>query len=186
MKNIITILILFFLSACGDNAAAKAPFADLTISAHHSQISAPDGRTWKVAFDYPTDSTFTGVIRHVSQWHDSSLPFMTHDILVTSGDYASRGTVDTFVINHKFIFHYKNGPPNGSINLLHIFPASEEIYQQLLEIHDWNRVSISGQEINKVDKFNAEGKNTGYFTDMGCNSILVKSVTIHAKGTPVP
>jgi hypothetical protein len=186
MKNIISILFLLFLCSCGNNASAKAPFADLTISTNHSQISAPDGRSWKVAFEYPTDTTFTGVIRNVTQWHDSSLPFMTHDILVTSGDYASRGKVDTIVINHKFIFHYKNGPPNGTIHLLHIFPASEEIYKQLLEIHDWNRVSISGREIKKVELFNAEGKNTGYFTDMGCNSILVKAVTVHAEGTPVP
>ncbi|MBE0697939.1 MAG: hypothetical protein IH586_13535 [Anaerolineaceae bacterium] len=186
MKNIISILFLFCLSACADNAAGKAPFADLTISSKFTQILAPDGRAWEVSFEKPTDSTFTGVVRHVSQWHDSSMPFMTHDILVTTGDYASKGTVDAFVVNHKFIYHYKNDPPSGSIHLLHIFPASDEIYKQLLEVRDWNRVSISGREIQKIDKFNPKGETTGYFTDMGCNSILVKSVTVHADGTPVP
>jgi hypothetical protein len=184
-KSTFLLVFLLFLCACGDGAA-QAPLEGLTITKHFSQIAAGDGRTWQVAFENDSDSTFSGVVRHVSRWQDASLPFMTHDILVTSGDFASRGKVDTWVVDHKFIYHYRHGAPTGEIHLLHIFPASEEIYQQLLAIRDWNLVSISGREIFKIDLFNEDGKNTGYFTDMGCNSILVKSVKVQAEGTPVP
>jgi hypothetical protein len=183
-KRVFWLLLLLLLSACG--GSDKAPLDGLTITDHFSQIAAQDGHTWQVTFEKDSDSTFSGVVRAVVRWQDASLPFMTHDILVTTGDYASQGKVNTWVVNHKFIYHYKNAAPEGSIHLLHIFPASEEIYQQLLAIKDWNRVSISGREIYKIDLFNPDGKNTGYFTDMGCNSILVKAVKVQAEGTPVP
>jgi hypothetical protein len=190
VRNLRLSLMLFFLlltlTACGDDPNAPAPFAGLDIAPDYSHVSAPDGRSWDVAFEYSDDSYFSGIVRHVSTWDEASIPFMTHDILVTTGEFASRGTVDTLVINHKFFFHYKNGPPKGTINLLHIFPASEEIYRQLLKIKDWDQVTISGREIYRIDINDAQGKNKGGFMDHGCNSILVTSVIVKAQGTPVP
>lgn len=184
--NFLLILILLSLTACGEDPNAPAPFTGLDMAADYSRILAPDGRSWDVTFEYADDSTFSGVVRHVSTWGEANIPFMTHDILVTTGEFASRGTVDTLVINHKFFYHYKNGMPTGTINLLHIFPASEEIYRQLLKVKDWNQVTISGREIYKIDINDAQGKNTGWFMDHGCNSILVTSVVVEAQGTPVP
>ena len=185
-RKAVFIFCILMLTACGTDLSGKPPFAGLTFSTDFTHITAPDGRAWGVSFEYPNGATFRGVIRHVSRWHESSLPFMTHDILITTGDFASKGTVNVFVVNHKFIYHYAEGSPSGSINLLHIFPASEEIYKQLLQVKDWNEVSISGREIDTIDMLDAEGANRGYFKDHGCNSILVTSVTVHATGTPVP
>ncbi|MBK8823077.1 MAG: hypothetical protein IPN58_10830 [Anaerolineales bacterium] len=53
-------------------------------------------------------------------------------------------------------------------------------------IKKWDNVSISGREILKIDKYDAEGKYLGYMTDAGCNTILVTSVTILANETPIP
>jgi hypothetical protein len=181
----LAVFFLLLLSACSPGAEVS-PLAKLTISKTYENITAEDQRTWTVTFEDRRASTFRGIVRHTSLWQDPSMPFMSHDILITTGDYASRGTVDTFVVNHKFIFHYKNGTPQGSINLLHIFPASDDVYQQLLSIQNWDEVSIHGREILRIDRFDDHQKNLGYFTDMGCNTILVTSVTIQAKGTPIP
>jgi hypothetical protein len=185
-QKILLAFCLLFIAACGANQDEIPPFADLTFSTDFAHISSPDQRSWEVTFEKPRTSTFTGVVRHISRWDDSTVPFMTHDILVTTGDYSSQGLVDTFVINHKFIYHYKSAAPEGTINLLHVFPASEEIYRQLLNVKDWNQVSIRGREILKIDLYDAEGQNKGYFTDMGCNTILVTSVKVKAQGTPIP
>ena len=176
------------LTACGIDLAGTPPFDDLTFSNGYSDIAAPDGRTWKVTFEFPKDSKFTGIVRHTSRWYDSSVPFMSHDILVTTGDFASQEFVDVSVFDHKFFYHYqdRDNPPQGSINLLHIFPASKEVFEQLKQIQDWNNVSIRGREILKIDLFDAEGKSKGFLMDMGCNTILVTSVTVNAEGTPVP
>lgn len=111
---------------------------------------------------------------------------MSHDILITTGDFASPEIVDTTVFAHKFFYHWDGSPPNGSINLLHIMPLSAEVFDQLAEIKKWDNVTISGREILKIDAFDAEGQFTGFLTDMGCNTILVKSVTINAEVTPAP
>lgn len=177
---------VFFLASCGVDLSGKPPFDALGISSDYAHISMPDGRTWDVAFEFPVVSTFTGVVRHTSLWYDSSEPFMSHDILVTTGDFTSRAAVDVSVMGHKFFYHWDGIAPSGTINLLHIFPASAEVFEQLSQIRKWDNVSISGQEIYKIDKYDSDGQYIGYMTDAGCNTILVKSVRINAVGTPIP
>jgi hypothetical protein len=186
--TVVWLIYALFLSSCGIDLAGTPPFDDLTFSNGYSDIAAPDGRTWEVTFEFPKDSIFTGVVRHTSRWYDSSVPFMSHDILITTDDYASQDFVDVSVFDHKFFYHYQDAsnPPQGSIHLLHIFPASKEVFEQLKQIQDWNNVSIRGREILKIDLFDADGKSKGFFMDMGCNTILVTSVTVNAEGTPVP
>jgi hypothetical protein len=175
-----------FLTACSIDLMGVPPFNNLNFSDGYSHISAPDGRTWTVTFEYPLDSTFTGAVRHINHWYDASVPFMSHDILITTGDFASQKLVDVSVFDHKFFYHYKNQPPNGTINLLHVFPATMDVFEQLQQIKNWNNVSIRGREILKIDLYDADGKSLGFFTDMGCNTILVTSVIVNAEGTPIP
>jgi len=177
---------IFFLASCGSNISGKPPFDELAYSPDFNQITSLNGHTWDVTFELPVDSTFTGVVRHISLWYDSSAPFMSHDILVTTGDFTSQDFVDVSVMGHKFFYHWDDARPTGTINLLHIFPATTEIFDQLKQIKKWDNVSISGREILKIDKYDADGKYLGYMTDAGCNTILVTSVTINAVGTPIP
>jgi len=185
-KTSLFICCVLFLSSCGVDISGKPPFDDLTFSSDFKYIASLDGHTWDVTFELPVDSTFTGVVRHTSLWYDASAPFMSHDILITTGDFASQDFVDVTVIAHKFFYHWDNAPPTGSINLLHIFPATAEVFDQLKQIEKWNNVSISGREILKIDKYDADGKYLGFMTDMGCNTILVTAVTVSAVGTPIP
>ncbi len=146
----------------------------------------PDGRTWEVIYELPIKSTFSGTVRHKSLWYDASMPFMSHDILVTSGDFASPELVDVSVMGHEFFYHWDDVPPKGSIHLLHIFPATGEIFDQLKQIDKWNEVSISGWEILKINQYDADGQFHGFWMDAGCNTILVTSVTINAVVAPTP
>ncbi|MFP3855370.1 MAG: hypothetical protein ACLFWD_13870 [Anaerolineales bacterium] len=156
-------------------------------SSGNENVTAPDNRSWTIHYESDQDSTFTGVVRHVSHWRDESLPFATHDILVTTGEFASRERVSVAVVMHTFSYTYDHSPrPTGRINLLHIIPGSPEIYRQLLQVRDWNKVTISGREILRIESFSPEGEYLGAWQDRGCNSILVTSVTIHAQGTPIP
>jgi hypothetical protein len=172
-KQIILTCLFFILAACANGPLAE----DAAIAKDYSHISTADGRTWDVTFEYSKNSTFSGVVRHTSQWHDSALPFITHDILVTTEDFAVPEIVSTSVFDHKFFYHYKDTPPNGTINLLHIFPSSKEVFEELQQIKEWDQVTISGREILKIDMFDAAGKSLGFFIDLGCNSILVTSVS---------
>lgn len=185
-KKLILVFYIFLITACGVDLSGKPPFDDLTFSSDFKHISTSDNRTWDITYEYPVDSTFTGIVRHVSLWYDSSAPFMSHDILVTTGDFASQEAVDVSVIAHKFFYHWDDIAPKGSINLLHIFPVSAEVFEQLKQIKKWNNVSISGREILRIDKYDSDGSNLGFMIDMGCNTILVTSVIIQAEGTPVP
>jgi hypothetical protein len=164
------------------------PFAELSFSPDYTSVHlAGDERSWKITYEAAPFSSFQGVVRHVSDWRDEPIPFATHDILVTTGEFTSPARVTTRVYNHAVYYGWNADPaPTGTINLLHIVPKNEAIYRQLLEIREWNQVTISGHEIYRIDTLDASGKPVYYWQDEGCNSILVTSVKVNAPGTPIP
>lgn len=164
------------------------PFAELTFSPDRTFVQlAGDERSWKIEYEAESFSTFQGIVRHVSTWRDEPIPFATHDILVTTGEFTSPARVVTRVYNHAVYYRWSTDPaPQGSLHLLHIVPQTEAIYRQLLEVREWNLVTISGREIYRIDTLDAAGNPVYYWKDAGCNSILVTSVKIDAPGTPIP
>lgn len=166
---------------------ASAPLSELSFSEGYQLVRDRDQWTWHIQYEFDQPTTFNGVVRHVSHWREQAIPFATHDVLVTTGEFASQERVHVNVMFHTFTYRYHEDPhPAGTIHLLHIVPASEGIYRQLLELREWNHVVISGREILRIERFDAQGNYLGAWQDAGCNSILVNSVQIIAKGTPVP
>jgi len=139
-----------------------------------------EGDYWKVRYEGGGKSTYVGTIRHVGPIRNGDYRLLTHDILVTSGDFADPEAVDTRVFNHKFSWH-TDGPqrPQGNINLLHTVPNSEAVHQLLLDIRKWDEVQITGWEIYAIYAFDEGGDEKGYWKDTGCNTLLVDSVSIN-------
>ncbi|HLB45921.1 MAG TPA: hypothetical protein VJL59_02740 [Anaerolineales bacterium] len=160
---------------------ARPAFQNLEVSKDFGAVtSTTDNRLWKITYEYFADSPFSGVVRHVAHWREDGIPFATHDVLVTTEDFANPDRVDTSVHNHRFEYRYAQDPaPKGRINLLHIVPLNEDIYKQLLGLREWDNVTITGREILKIDMFNPDGEYIGYWQDEGCNTILVKSVKLN-------
>jgi hypothetical protein len=166
---------------------AAPPWSKLSFSSDYTTIQDSDQRQWVITYESNRDSIFSGVVRYVSHWREEDIPFATHDILVTTGEFTSQDRVRVSVLLHTFTYRYFEDPhPSGNINLLHIIPATPEIYHQLLKVREWNQVTIRGREILRIDRYDPVGDFLGYWQDAGCNSILVNTVTIHAEGTPVP
>ena len=59
-------------------------------------------RTWTIHYEKKSSSQFKGIVRHTSTIRLSEIPLLTHDILVTSGDFADSDLVTTSVANHHF------------------------------------------------------------------------------------
>ena len=153
-------------------------FDSLTITNAYEKIAADD-IYWEVQFEGQGESKFIGTVRHVSPIRIDEFRILTHDILVTTGDYADPDLVDTSVINHKFTWKASNpDKPTGSINLIHTVPATKQVYQDLLSIQPWDIVKITGREIYDVKAYEMDDTFLGTWIDTGCNSLLVKSVTI--------
>jgi hypothetical protein len=155
---------------------ARPRFADWQVQAGYGQVLAPaEGLRWQVTYEGPVSTSFRGTVRHASPWRDASLPFMTHDILLTTGDFADPGRVQTGVFNH-FFFWWAGSTPAGSIHLIHAVPASEALYDQLLRIRPWQTVTLEGREILQIDRYDSTGSALGYWRDAGCNSMLITAV----------
>lgn len=171
--------IVYFRTNTSFLGLAGLDFDTLTISDSYEEI-ATDDLYWKVTFENKGTSEFAGIVRHASHFRMmGQLRILTHDILVTSGDYADPDIVRTSVLNHRFSWRSSGtAHPSGRINLLHTIPASEEIYRQLLEIRKWDEVVITGREVLKMEAYDQDGNYLGDWHDTGCNTLLVKSVSI--------
>jgi hypothetical protein len=154
------------------------PFDKIAIQGDHDRITLDTGRYWLVTYERPGDSTFQGLVRHVNPDHESTFPMMTHDILVTSGDYSDMNKVHTSVQFHMFYYSWDANPPTkGAINLLHTVPDSEPIYKLLLRIRTGMFVKIRGREILRATFYDQGNPNPqGWWQDHGCNTLLVRSV----------
>ena len=153
-------------------------FDELTISPDFRRISQVDGSYLTVTYENNQDSFFTGLIRHISPIRLGDYPVLTHDILVTSGDFADPGKVNTSVFNHHFSWTSADVHPDGTINLLHAVPVNEGLYQQLLSLQNGQTVRIKGREILRIEAFSPQGGSKGWWQDEGCNTLVVTSVDI--------
>jgi hypothetical protein len=170
--------ILYYTANIDFLGLAGPDFEDLTISGSKEQIKADDVY-WKITYEKLKDSQFSGLVRHVSPIRDNRMRILTHDILVTSGEFADPAIVSTSVANHHFTWRSAStAHPKGTINLLHTVPADEDIYRQLLKIRPQDEVTITGREILSIEVFDQAGNHLGEWHDTGCNTLLVNSVTI--------
>lgn len=149
------------------------------IDSSFTSVEDSQGESWKIRYESKNTTIFEGLVRHSSPINERAFPLLSHDILVTSGDFADSSIVRTSVSNHRF-YWYSNqqNRPQGTINLLHTVPSTEEIYHQLAQIRKGDRVRIKGIEILDINRYDQQGDFRGSWADAGCNTLLVTSVEI--------
>jgi hypothetical protein len=156
---------------------AGADFDNLVISNSYEKISAED-MYWEVQFEGIGETKYIGTVRYAAPIRIKEFRILTHDILVTTADFANPDLVSTNVIDHKFFWKSESNSPTGSINLIHAIPVNKSIYQELLKIENGDIVKITGREIYTIKAYQADGNFLGTWQDAGCNTLLVESVSI--------
>lgn len=187
MRKLITlilVILLVSLSGCSPNdrnydgwGLDKPAFSKLEIDPEQVHIRTQKGLAWVISYESQTDRSFTGIVRHVSHFTDGKFPFLTHDILVTSGDFSDPEAVRTRVMNHHYYWTAKS-TPSGSINLLHTVILDEEVYDRLMQIRANDQVTITGREIGSIEYYLDNGRLRSTWSDSGCNTLVVKDVTL--------
>lgn len=149
------------------------------IDSSFTSVEDSRGESWKIRYESKNTTIFEGLVRHASPINERAFPLLSHDILVTSGDFADSSIVRTSVSNHRFYWYSdQQNRPQGTINLLHTVPSTEEIYHQLAQVRKGDRVRIKGIEILDINRYDQQGNFRGSWADAGCNTLLVTSVEI--------
>lgn len=155
----------------------KPDYQSWYIDSTYETIQDQEGRLWEIRYESQGPSTFTGLVRHASPIRESNFPLLSHDILVTSGDFSNPDIVRTSVSNHRFAWFSPDARfPKGNINLLHTLPENDEIYRQLSQVKKGQQVIISGREILDIRLVTADGRSRYTWSDSGCNTLLVTSI----------
>ncbi len=161
-----------FLSNSNTNS-----FSQMVVTNGFHRIQFQNGQYWDLSYEANHERQFAGTVSHFSVISEPNFALLTHDILVTSQDFADLQKVRTSVSNHHFTWYSSSGEnPKGTINLLHTVPMNGEIRQQLDEIKKGDQVIITGWDIDRIDGFTPQGNPVGYWQDSGCNTTLVIEV----------
>ncbi len=177
------VALVFLWIFFGVNTDMGGLFAPVFNQFHYSGqdhiISADDGRSWLMSFESDSPSIYLGIVRHISPDRETMIPFVTHDILVTSGDYADPDLVTTSVVFHHFFWRANSADyPSGTISLIHAVVLDPNIYATLMQIDKWDTVQITGYEVGRINAFDSDGSSDGFWTDTGCNTLLITEVQI--------
>ncbi len=149
------------------------------IDSAFTSVEDSNGEVWKIRYESKSTTVFEGLVRHTSPINERAFPLLSHDILVTSGEFANSSIVRTSVSNHRFYWYSDQSKrPEGTINLLHTVPATEIIFNQLAQIRKGDTVRIKGIEILDIARYDQQGDFRGSWADAGCNTLLVTSVEI--------
>ncbi len=129
-------------------------FPGTITSDNQEKIVDDEGNYWKISYEGVPVSTYSGLVRHASPDNESLVPMLTHDILVTTGEFADHEMVNVQVVNHHFSWQSQiTAFPSGKINLIHAVPATEELYDLLRQMKKGDTVTIIGKEIYRIDSY---------------------------------
>lgn len=152
-------------------------YPELIISANQEKMNSENGDYWEITYEKTSLSTYSGLVRHANPNNEKLVPMMTHDILITTGDYADPQIVNVQVVNHHFSWQSQiTAYPKGKINLIHAVPANKELFDLLRQMKKGDNVTIIGREIYKIDSFEPDGDLQGFWSDSGCNTLLITDI----------
>jgi hypothetical protein len=183
IRQILAALISLIIGACSiftPLMLEQHQWGSLTLHPGYQYVSQEHSdSTWELSYELNKIHTFEGQVRHTSRINESKFPMLTHDILITSGEFSDSDIVRTSVMNHRFIWSSNTAQqPQGTINLLHTMPIDEATLNGLYEIKHGDSVTVKGYEIYTI-KYNKDGLYKGMWKDSGCNTLLVTEVIIH-------
>jgi hypothetical protein len=72
-------------------------FETWKIDSSFTTVEDSGGESWKIRYESKNTTIFEGLVRHTSPINERAFPLLSHDILVTSGDFSDPSIVRTSV-----------------------------------------------------------------------------------------
>lgn len=88
-------------------------------------------------------TVYAGTVRGRSRAYAAYAPFVTTDLLITTGDYSDPEIVKVSWSNGHGRWVSKS-PPQGSCTAIHILPRTPEVQAALDTVEEWSEVTITG------------------------------------------
>ncbi len=115
-------------------------------------------------------ATFSGDIRYVGRAYTRYAPFITHDAVITTGEFSDPQIVEIAPIKNGTTYWRAGKQPDGTLVVLHFVPASVEIHDLLAGLETGETVTIAGK---LEDDGTITGPHGGYLKLMHDNHKII-------------
>lgn len=90
--------------------------------------------------------TYKGDIRYIGRAYDSAAPIITHDAVITTGDFSDPSLVYVSKITNGRMYWRAEKQPQGTLIVLHFIPANKSVHDKLKRLKTGDKVSLFGRE----------------------------------------
>ena len=124
-------------------------------------------------------SIYSGDIRFVHRADLPGLPIVTHEVIITTGEYSDPEFVSiTPIKNGTMRWSAPSRPETGSLDVLHFIPINKSVLQSLDEIEEGDVITVYGYtEEDRIIR-GSDGSMGGLRHD-GHEFILVEKISWH-------
>jgi hypothetical protein len=113
---------------------------------------APNGAVQYDGELYPSQWTpeeeLGGIVNQVARGHFSQLPFVTHAVVLVTGDYADPEKVQIGDLEDHQVNYAATSTPNGTIVLVHVVPADAAALAALRQLKPGQWATLQGDLLN--------------------------------------
>lgn len=130
------------------------------------------------------ETSFTGLVRDVEQAYYEGVPAISHNVLVTSGDFSDPEIVDFSRFRNGALSWRAQVQPEGSVHVLHLIADDPATFEQLQDLDIGDQVTISGREERDGKIENSNGGWQGFGRTHGHVLLLASDVTQQPRPQP--
>lgn len=125
----------------------KVPSSRSIAAATRVDIEAGVVEYDQVIYDARWDepATYSGDIRYIGRAYTKYAPFITHDAVITTGEFSDPKIVEIAPIKNGNTYWRANKRPQGTLVVLHFVPGNVEIHDALADLTAGNTVTIKGK-----------------------------------------
>lgn len=107
----------------------------------------------RYATSWGPEVSFAGQVRDIARARFRDVPMITHDVVVTTGDFSDPARVSCSPLHNGSIVWRSEVRPQGELHVLHVLPASEAAFEALVELEPGAEVTLVGHEEadNKIE-----------------------------------
>lgn len=150
------------------------------ISVDHEQVEH-EGLVYTAQWGEPTE--YQGDLRVLSRAYHRAAPFITHEAVVTTGQFSNPEIVNVSPIRQGSMVWTAKVQPQGTLIVLHFIPANHEVLASLQSLDSGDRAILEGREI--VDqRLAADPQHSIRLTHKNHRFLLLTSARLDPKPNP--
>ena len=142
------IIIIALVAAAAAWFFLREPSADNIVASMIVDVVTGDIRYKDVNYKagWGKEKTYEGQVRVIVNAHHKYAPYITHEAVVTTGEFSDPSIVTVSTIKDGNMYWRSRKRPTGTLVVLHFVPLNYSIYEKLKSVREGQTIKLGGRD----------------------------------------